>query len=117
MLRMKTITGDLPELDEVRALYDRAFPENERRPFSEMLSGSGSEIEMLAFYDGDEFVGFAVVLNSGVPISHIIYFAVEERLRNRGCGSSILAAIHKAKAGRIVMVDIERQTEHADNNP
>lgn len=116
MLEMKKISDTLPELKEVRALYDRAFPENERRDFSELIGG-GSEMEMLAFYDEDLFVGFAVLLNSKIAISHIIYFAVEESLRDRGYGSMILAAIHEAKAGRRIMVDIERQTEEADNNP
>ena len=40
-----------PELGEVKRLYERAFPPNERWGFGEILSGSSGAGELLGFYE------------------------------------------------------------------
>ena len=71
-----------PDLFRVRRLYESAFPANERRPFEALLSGFDGQGELLAFYLGDCFAGFVSLL-SWADITHILYFAIEEALRNR----------------------------------
>ena len=115
MLTMKHVTSETKNLAEIRELYERAFPKNERRPFMELLSVPESPAETVALYDGEQFCGFAVFLN-GVGISHIIYLAIEENLRNRGYSSSALQLLHEYKSGRRIMVDIELEKQNAKNN-
>lgn len=115
MLEVKPITPELPEIQEIKGLYARSFPENERIDFEKMINDTGEARDMLAFYDGGAFVGFACLLNSN-GISHIIYLAIEEKLRSRGYGTQALITIHRFKAGHRIMVDIERQRNDCDNN-
>ena len=114
MLAMK-LPGDMPDdLKKAEALYCRAFPENERRPFSELVENPYGGTELFCFYDGETFVGMACLLNTAA-FSHIIYFAVDETLRGHGYGSKMLELLHCSKPGKKFMADIERPDEAADN--
>ena len=62
------------DLARIKALYNRAFPENERRPFDDMMASLNNRLKLNVFYAEGAFVGFAFLLNCG-DISHIIYFA------------------------------------------
>lgn len=115
MLTIYPVTPDTKNLDEIQRLYEQAFPKNERRPFQGLLTVPQSSAESVALYDGNLFCGFACFLNGG-DISHIIYLAIEESLRNRGYGSMALQALHAYKSGRRIMVDIELETKNAPNN-
>lgn len=95
-----------PDLFRVRRLYESAFPANERRPFEALLSGFDGQGELLAFYLGDCFAGFVSLL-SWADITHILYFAIEEALRNRGLGSAALEGIKGLKPGQRLIADLE----------
>ena len=104
-----------PELGEVKRLYERAFPPNERWGFGEILSGSSGAGELLGFYEGGAFAGFAALLNLG-DITHIIYLAIAEERRCRGMGGEALGIIAALKPGRRIVLDIERERGGAGNN-
>ena len=114
MLTRKRIKADSAELGHIEALYRASFPENERRPLEPLLEDTTGHGEVLAFYDGSLFCGFACLLNCG-DLSHIIYFAVEESLRGKGYGSAALEAMHAEKRGQRIIVDIERENPRAAN--
>ena len=116
MLTVRYITEETEETRPVRALYERAFPENERCEFERMVADTARGLEIPAFYEEGRFCGFACLLNCG-DISHIIYFAVEESLRGRGMGGEILATVRREKPGQRLIVDVEAEAEGADNNP
>lgn len=59
--------------------------------------------------------GFYSALTFG-DITHILFLAVEEKLRDHGYGSQILAEIGKAYAGNRVILDVEMVDPEADNN-
>lgn len=62
-LRSQLITKEFPELDRVERLNNEAFPEEERIPLSDFLQLDGrDDYHFFAFYDEDDFVGFASVL-------------------------------------------------------
>lgn len=48
------------------------------------------------FYEGEMFCGFMSLLTFG-DISHIIYFAMNQSLRNRGFGSKALQLLRQMK--------------------
>ncbi len=59
-LTSQIITAEFPDLEKVEQLNIEAFPEEERAPLSELLRyGDGEFSHFFAFYDENEFVGFA----------------------------------------------------------
>ena len=117
MLKAVRVTKDNRDLEAIKALYESAFPENERKDFRFFLTNSeevGAALEMLAVYDEALLVGFVIMLNSG-DISHILYFAVNEKLRGKGYGSQILQTIHNSKPGQRFIADVEKP-EHTCGN-
>ena len=114
MLTTQSTLRSEHDLKPMKLLYERAFPENERRPFDDMMSSLNRRLEMCAFYEDNDFCGFAFLLNCG-DISHIIYFAIMEEMRGRGLGSRALSDMCKMKAGKRVIVDIERDIASSPN--
>lgn len=102
------------DLAKVKALYYRSFPKNERRSFPELIENRLGNTEVVSFYDDENFVGMACILNSP-DISHVIYLAIDESLRGRGYGSKALELLHRSKSGKRVMVDIEVPDATAEN--
>ena len=87
MLQSFTVTKDSPWLPRVKALYESAFPANERIPIKHLLDNKIKR-EFWAFFDGEVFCGFSNSISHG-DITNIVYFAVEPKLRCRGYGCSI----------------------------
>ena len=74
-LRSQLITKEFPELDRVERLNNEAFPEEERIPLSEFLQLDGrDDYHFFAFYDEDDFVGFASVLYNA-KVFYVSFFA------------------------------------------
>ncbi len=115
MFETREITINSPDLPEIKRLNEASFPENERRELEPMLLDGTGHGEVLGFYDDGKFVGFACLLLVG-DIAHIVYFAVEESLREHGYGTQALKAMHSRHAGKRVIVDVEAEREDAPNN-
>lgn len=114
MLSMKPLGNTPEEIKKTKNLYYSSFPKNERRSFPELMENRMGGTEVYCFYDDEMFVGMACLLNSHT-ISHIIYLAVEDSLRGKGYGSKALELLHKSKAGKRILVDIELPDERAEN--
>lgn len=114
-MQLRKLGRASPELGEVLRLYERAFPANERWGMDAVLDDETGISELCAFYDGELFCGFVVLLNQG-DITHIIYLAVPEELRGRGYGSEALGLVRAVKPGRRLLIDIERPGEGFANN-
>ena len=85
MLQFFKVTKKSPWLPQVKALYESAFPANERIPIKHLLDDKIKR-EFWAFFDGDTFCGFSNSISHG-SITNIVYFAVMPELRSRGYGS------------------------------
>ena len=114
-MRIERVTGDFGDYDLLAALYTRAFPENERRPLEPLVSDSTGHGEVMAFYDGAVFCGFACLI-TWRDISHIIYFAIDEKLRGRGYGAQALELMRGVKNDCRMIADLEVVREGASNN-
>lgn len=114
-LKIQTVLELSKELPQIEKLYCSAFPDNERRSLTPLLQDNTGHGEVLAFYDGSRFCGFACLLTCG-DFSHIIYFAIEDTIRGNGYGTAALLAICKLKKGKRIIVDIEVEDEHELNN-
>ena len=89
-LRSQLITKEFPELDRVERLNNEAFPEEERIPLSEFLQLDGhDDYHFFAFYDEDDFVGFASVLYND-KVFYVSFFAIVPQMRSHGYGSEII---------------------------
>lgn len=114
MLDAKKITLQSDDLEQLQQLYLTAFPDNERSPLELLLTDSSDCSEIYAFYDCDIFCGFVSLLTYG-DITHIIYFAVNDKLRGQGFGSGILQCLEALKSKARIVADIEAQIPDAPN--
>lgn len=105
MLQYFEVTKKSPWFPQVKALYESAFPANERIPIKHLLDNKIKR-EFWAFFDGDLFCGFSNSITHG-SITNIVYFAVVPELRSRGYGSQILQAIRRQHPDTRIVVDIE----------
>ena len=112
MLQYFEVTKKSPWLPQVKALYESAFPANERIPIKHLLDDKIKR-EFWAFFDGDLFCGFSNSITHG-SITNIVYFAVVSELRSRGYGSQILQAIRKQHPDTCIVVDIEVEEDSKD---
>ena len=112
MLQFFDVTRDAPWFPRVKALYESAFPANERIPIKHLLDDKIKR-EFWAFFDGDLFCGFSNSITHG-SITNIVYFAVVPELRSRGYGSQILQAIRKQHPDTRLVVDIEVEEDSKD---
>lgn len=108
------VTKESEKFPEIERLYRAAFPREERVPMDTLLEADGP-YDFIACYDGAILCGFYSALTFG-DITHILFLAVEEKLRDHGYGSQILTEIGKAYAGNRVILDVEMVDPEADNN-
>ena len=112
MLQFFDVTKKSPWLPQVKALYESAFPANERIPIKHLLDDKIKR-EFWAFFDGDLFCGFSNSITHG-SITNIVYFAVVPELRSRGYGSQILQVIREQHPDTRIVVDIEVEEDSKD---
>ena len=112
MFQFFEVTKKSPWLPQVKALYESAFPANERIPIKHLLDDKIKR-EFWAFFDGDLFCGFSNSITHG-SITNIVYFAVVPELRSRGYGSQILQAIRRQHPDTRIVVDIEVEEDSKD---
>ncbi|MBR4558778.1 MAG: GNAT family N-acetyltransferase [Fibrobacter sp.] len=120
MLQFFKVTKKSPWLPQVKALYESAFPANERIPIKHLLDDKIKR-EFWAFFDKEDgandaapkFCGFSNSISHG-DITNIVYFAVEPELRSRGYGSQILQAIRRQHPDTRIVVDIEVEEDSKD---
>ena len=116
MLQFFEVTKKSPWLPQVKALYESAFPVNERIPMKQLLDNK-IQREFFAFVDTIDdtptFCGFSNSISHG-DITNIVYFAVEPELRSRGYGSQILQAIREKHPDSRIVVDIEVEEDSKD---
>jgi GNAT superfamily N-acetyltransferase len=126
MLQFFDVTRDAPWFSQVKALYESAFPANERIPIKHLLDDKIKR-EFWAFFDDDfrgnlsatetaatpTFCGFSNSISHG-DITNIVYFAVVPELRSRGYGSQILQAIRRQHPDTRLVVDIEVEEDSKD---
>ncbi|MDD5941248.1 GNAT family N-acetyltransferase [Fibrobacter sp.] len=128
MLQFFDVTRDAPWFPQVKALYESAFPANERIPIKHLLDDKIKR-EFWAFFDKEKgenhaevgkeiaaapkFCGFSNSITHG-SITNIVYFAVVPELRSRGYGSKILQAIRRQHPDTRIVVDIEVEEDSKD---
>ena len=98
-------------------LYDKAFPEQEKKPLQvmEQLVADG-KMEMLALVDEDEFAGLAInLIDEEQNRALLDYYAIAPEKRNGGYGSKGLEVLLERFKNYKYIFEIETQNEKAEN--
>lgn len=114
MLTAVPITTESKDFKEIKHLYIAAFPKRERVPLRDLLRHDGAS-EFVAGYNGDTFCGFYSSLTFG-DITHILFLAIDERLRGHGYGSAMLDIVAASHPHNRIIVDAEAVDPAASNN-
>lgn len=103
-------------LDQMREIYDlrmrEDFPDNERRPFSGIVSlFERGEYEGWGLYEEEALLAYAFLVREiwrGKPCCLIDYFAVDKGRRGSGIGTCLLRELAAAlKGADCVFVEVE----------
>lgn len=101
------------QLKNIEALYLRAFPKAERKPFSmiiKMRDAGISEILLLEEEDG-RFAGLVITL-AYKDLVLLDYFAIDDAKRGMGIGSAALALLQERYRGKRFFLEIESTVDH-----
>lgn len=91
----------------IEALYLRAFPKSERKPFSLMLQKQAEgTMELLSIEEENRFLGLAIFAHDK-DIALLDYFAISEDFRGQGIGSRAIKALQKIYTGKRFVLEIE----------
>lgn len=102
------------DLEKIKELYESAFPEDERPPFAFMLNESLNGVRFYAYYDNDEFIGLAYLVEYLNNI-YLYFFAIIEKNRNKGYGSKILSSLIDEYKNHNFLLLIEEVNEKYDD--
>lgn len=115
MSNLRLEVAEKRQMSQIKKLYKRAFPRNEKKPFFiiKQKQKTGS-VEILSLDDG-EFAGLCItMLNDDVVL--LDYFAIEEGVRGKGYGGKTLTKLRERYKGKKLFLEIEQPDEAADNN-
>ncbi len=104
------------QLHNIHALYQRAFPISERKPFSMILrKQKEGSMEILSIeHDSGEFLGLAVLIHYH-DLHLLDYFAVSPDCRGQGVGSKALGLLQARYADGRLLLEIERTDVECKN--
>ena len=112
-LRLEQAWGE--RLERVKALYARAFPDAERKPFGVMLKGrERGQVDIWALLEGENFAGLAI-LAVHQELALLDYLAVEPYGRGRGIGGQALELVKGRYRGKTLILEVEEPGEKAGN--
>ena len=108
---------DIAQRSDLRALYESAFPDEERIPWNDLLRlVREMPLEFAEYRDGEELLGLTIVYPR-TRLSWFWYFAVPEERRGRGVGQRILSALLARYEGRSLVLDMEDPAQPGAPNP
>ena len=116
MIHSLTIDGSYPDIETIRSLYDRSFPDDERIPFDRLLAQLNKERVLLVFLDEEELLGMAYLFYHR-DLVYLGYLCILEEKRDQGYGSFILQKILKDHEEKRIVADIEEVKEDASDYP
>ncbi|WP_050636652.1 GNAT family N-acetyltransferase [Candidatus Stoquefichus sp. SB1] len=102
---MEKIT--IKDFDEVYALFEKAFPLAELRPYESMKElFENNEFVIYSYQRENQIVGALIVWE----LSDFVYlenFAVDESLRGQGIGSYFLEEAQKLYSNKLIVLEVE----------
>ena len=109
-------TPSKQNLYRIWALYQRAFPKGEKKPFGVMWKKrKEGKMELMAVEDDQgKFLGLAItILHKDIVL--LDYFAVSPAHRGKGIGSEVLRLLDQRYEGKRILLEIEDPEEPCRN--
>jgi len=113
-LRYVPLAQQGDDVRKTQTLFETAFPEDERPPFSMMLSWDHDTF--YGVYLEDEYVAL-VDLILFKDMVYVFFLAIEERCRGQGIGSQILGDLKKEYPDRRIYLLAEELGSQYPDNP
>ena len=111
----KQISANSAIDEQIKQLYQTAFPENEQIPWDDLVRLIGEmHLDFTAYYEGNDFIGFTIVYPYE-PFNWYWYLAVKPELRGQGYGQQILTTLLEKYKGRSCVLDMESPRQECDN--
>ena len=103
-------------VEQIRVLYESAFPPDERMPFERVLQKrDAGTMTLLSIENADgEFLGFANVTLCQDALA-LNYFAILPEWRGKGFGTEVIVELKKRHPDRSIVIDIEDDCVESEN--
>ena len=95
-------------------LFEEAFPEQERPPFSTLRHRDAGKFHFLVAENGDEPVGILTYWTFD-NLVYVEHFAIAEDLRNQGLGKAVFLTFLSQQTQQVVLEVELPNTEEADH--
>ena len=114
-METRSVTPQIGDFARVLALYEEAFPPEERIPIEQLVELSAERgVDFEAYYDEGELCGFTY--NIVTPdYLYVLFFAVLADKRSGGIGSRILGFLKERFSTRTIVLEIEPLDSTAKN--
>jgi len=114
-LIQKQITTEKVNNEQLKQLYETAFPKEEQIPWGDLVRLIDEmHLDFTAYYEGEEFIGFTIVYPRP-SFNWYWYFAVKEELRGKGLGQQILNQLIEKYKGQSCVLDMESPRQECAN--
>lgn len=101
----KKMTAAQADNAQVKQLYESAFPENERIPWTDLVRLIAEmQLDFTTYEENNQLVGFTIVYPSS-KVNWFWYFAVTEEFRGQGIGQQILTLLIQKYEGKSIVLD------------
>ena len=102
--------------EDVRRLYESAFPKEEQIPWKDLMRLMKTmSLDFTVYYEDGNLVGLTIVYPRK-QFNWFWYFAVPEELRGQGIGQRILTQLIEKYGGRSNILDMESPEQVCENS-
>ena len=102
--------------EEVRRLYETAFPKEEQIPWKDLMRLMKTmSPDFTVYYEDENLVGLTIVYPRS-QFNWFWYFAVPEELRGQGVGQRILTQLIEKYKGKSNILDMESPEQVCENS-
>ena len=102
--------------EEVRRLYETAFPKEEQIPWKDLMRLMKTmSLDFAVYYEDENPVGLTIVYPRK-QFNWFWYFAVPEELRGQGIGQRILTQLIEKYGGQSNILDMESPEQVCENS-
>ncbi|MBR1687547.1 MAG: GNAT family N-acetyltransferase [Prevotella sp.] len=113
----KQITSASVNDEQLKYLYETAFPEDEQIPWADLMRLIGQmSLDFTAYYEDEGLIGFTIVYPRP-SFNWYWYFAVREELRGQGYGQRILTQLIEKYKRLPCVLDMESPYQDPCPNP
>ena len=102
--------------EDVRRLYESAFPKEEQIPWADLMRLMKTmSLDFTVYYEDGNLVGLTIVYPRK-QFNWFWYFAVPEELRGQGIGQRILTQLIEKYGGQSNILDMESPEQVCENS-